>query len=220
MPGHASYPDSPLFCRRRADLLEQLLVETATDLNIVKRHMGLPPLRIDHRPLPQSQRLIGENQRQSAVARAVGARQRSSASAPAGAGSRSRVTGPEAPPYRPAECPAASGSSPILLVCCSAELLNVSTPCAAISRNGAGGSYWNRIRPGRCSHAVPSDTPPSSRHLEEMRLQRFQAVQVGLDRAQCPPDPGQTHDPPGAARAPRLNGKARSGQKTACDDRP
>ena len=51
--------------------------------------------------------------------------------------------------------------SPMLVVCCSAESLKVSTPCAAISRNGAGGSYWKRMRPGRWSQAVPCDKPPS-----------------------------------------------------------
>src|ERR1700744_818577 len=48
--------------RGRADLLEQLRVETAAELNVVQGDVGLPPLRVNDGPLPQSQRLIGENQ--------------------------------------------------------------------------------------------------------------------------------------------------------------
>ena len=51
-------------------------IEAAAQLHVVQRHPGLLPLGVHHRPLPQRQRIVGEHQRQRAVARRGGANQR------------------------------------------------------------------------------------------------------------------------------------------------
>jgi hypothetical protein len=42
--------------------VEQLLVKAPAKLNIIQRDAGFAALGVDHRPLPQCQRLIGEDQ--------------------------------------------------------------------------------------------------------------------------------------------------------------
>ena len=61
-------PSARLQCPR-IDEHEQLLIETATQFGVVQRHPSLLTLRVQHRPLPQGQRIVGEDQGQSAVAR-------------------------------------------------------------------------------------------------------------------------------------------------------
>ena len=61
-------PSARLQCPR-IDEHEQLLIETATQFGVVQRHPSLLTLRVQHRPLPQGQRIVGEDQGQSTVAR-------------------------------------------------------------------------------------------------------------------------------------------------------
>jgi hypothetical protein len=53
-------PSARLQCPR-IDEHEQLLIETATQFGVVQRHPSLLTLRVQHRPLPQGQRIVGED---------------------------------------------------------------------------------------------------------------------------------------------------------------
>ena len=135
----------------------------------------------DHRPLPQRQRLVGEHQRQAAVAGRGGAHQGHLDLAGQALDGGDRDVAGQRQVVARAACRAAWCSSGRLVVCLSWLSWKMNRPCA-------GDQQQRRRRVVLEAHAARPVEPGGAlgdaavgRDLQEARLQRVQTVQIGLD---------------------------------------